>query len=112
MKIKKDVLKYFLLIMPFFEPLLFKEVGYERIDDIDSMLKIISLLYVCFLYADRKKYSALMLNVVALEALTFFSTLVNSGDIVRFFGPCVSILGMVMLTEYYLPKLKKYVRSE
>ena len=106
MKIKIDVLKYFILILPFFEPLLFKEVGFEMIDNIYSILKIISFLYVSCIYLYRKKYNTLFINILVLEIIIFISTIIHNGDVIKFIGPCVSILCMTMLTDYYFKKMK------
>lgn len=111
MKLKVSNLKFFLLLFPFIEPLLFKESGYEKIDTIYSILKIIALMVIALNYIlDRKKeqnkISVFTVAVISLELIIFFSTLLNSGDIIRFFGPAVTIVALVLLTQIYLPKLK------
>lgn len=107
MKIKKISLIYTLLVLPFFEPLLFKEKGFERVDKLYTVLKSAIFLYIIFkyFYKYQKKFSLkkdkIIFIILGLEIFSLFVTLIQNGDFIRFIGPAISVVSLVFLTEIY-----------
>lgn len=96
--------KYFWLIFPFLEPLLFKDYA-QWIDTIFSVGKIIALLYIAYIYF--KKYnSSLIIKIILLyQFALFISTILNpEGDIKRYIGPTVSVIGVCLYIDLMTKK--------
>lgn len=96
--------KYFWLIFPFLEPLLFKDYA-QWIDTIFSLSKIIALLYIANVYF--KKYnSSLIIKIILLYQFgLFISTILNpEGDIKRYLGPTVSVIGVCLYIDLMTKK--------
>ena len=104
-KLKKmNIIVYFLLI-PYFEPLLFKENQFALIDNIYTILKIVCLAVIlCFFIRYNLKKSGITqygICVLILECLTLFVTLIKNGDFVKFAGPFVSVISLTMIVEIF-----------
>lgn len=110
MKISKNKVIFTLLLIPYFEPLLFKENIFETVDSIYSLFKIIGMCVICFYFLKynflKQKISICSYLILMMELLLLFSTIVNKGDIVKFLGPAVSIISLVLITEVFFRKLK------
>lgn len=112
MKFKLNNIKFFLLLFPFVEPLIFKEPGYELIDRLYTILKLLTFGFIIINYLLYKKkitnnkVSIYTFLVILLELLIGFSTLYSNGEISRYFGPAISIIAFVLLTEIYFFELK------
>ena len=109
-KLKRNELILFFLLIPFFEPLLFKTTHYSSIDKIYSILKIIVLFIIVLQYLKERiltkcvsRYTEI---IVGMEMIIIFSTIVNNGDIVKCMGPMTSTIALVLITELYTAKCK------
>lgn len=110
--IKTENLCCLFLIMPFVEPLLFKESGYYTIDTIYSIFKIISTFIALILNLKQQSFKKFNLNkafvyLAIFEGIIGLSTILYSGDVVKYCGPVVNVLGLSLLTIYYYPRLKE-----
>lgn len=96
--------KYFWLIFPFLEPLLFKDYA-QWIDTIFSLGKIIAFLYILFLYLKKYKISLIIKIILIYQFALLISTILNpDGDIKRYIGPTVSVLGACLYTDLMIKK--------
>lgn len=106
LKINVNYLICFLMCAIFSEPLLFKEPKYTSIDQIFTILKIVCFAMLSFYIISRKRYNKSMLIVIAFELTIFLSTIVHSGNLIKFFGPAVNTIGFTLIVSYYFPRIK------
>lgn len=102
---KKSFLILVLLVLPFMEPLSFKEISI--LDNIYSILKVINLfiifvIYIFNLKRNKYKISKFMFIVVLYQIMLYISTFINKGYYYELFGQTVSVLAMIMITEIYI----------
>lgn len=96
--------KYFWLIFPFLEPLLFKDYA-QWIDTIFSLGKIIALLYIFYIYFKRYKASLIIKIILVYQFALLISTILNpDGDIKRYLGPTVSVIGVCLYIDLMAKK--------
>ena len=97
----------FILIV-FFEPQIFKEnafKGVTYVDQVYKILKILAFFIVLLIYTYKKtKYSKIVLSVFVLQLITFISTLINKGSVMRFIGPAITTVTMVMIAEILISR--------
>lgn len=109
-KISTEKIICVLLLIPYFEPLLFKEYIFKTVDNMYSLFKIIGMFVVIIYFLKynflKQKISICSCLILVMELLLLFSTLINRGDIVKFLGPAVSIISLVLITEVFFRKLK------
>lgn len=106
--------RYFLYLIPYMEPQIFKSPGYEIGDKVFLLLKLISFgfiafEYFCYMLPKRsvlKKYTILM---VFMQGTTLISTIYNNGSITRYLGPAIASVSMLFLGELlYYTKCQKF----
>ena len=96
--------KYFWLLFPFLEPLLFKDY-LEWVDLFFTCGKLIALLIIIIEYFSRYKLSKYLLVVFLYEIWLLIATILNpDGSIVRYCGPTVSVIGVCMYIELIIKK--------
>ena len=100
-KYGRDNCLYFLLLLPFLEPQLFKTAGYEFIDQLYAAFKMISVILIAFIYIYKfeVKISFCLAIMIVLQAIIMISTIVNNGSLVRFAGPAITSIVMLMIGE-------------
>lgn len=101
---------YATLLIPYLEPLLFKEEPYEGIDTVFTILKIVGLVVIILFFLKynlhRQKLSTCSVLIILLELVILFSTVINNGDFVKYLGPAVSVISLTLLTEVFFKKIK------
>ena len=102
---KNKLLLFIILILPYMEPLSFKEI--YVIDTIYSILKIsffciIFLLYASYIRRNGYKISSFIIIVFLFQFELYFSTFLNNGSYSSLFGQTISILATVMLLDIYI----------
>lgn len=96
--------KYFWLIFPFLEPLLFKNYA-QWVDILFSMGKIISLFYIIYIYFRRFRSPLIIKVIILYQLCLFISTILNpDGDIKRYLGPTVSVIGVCLYIDLMVKK--------
>lgn len=105
-KAKNRAFIYFLLMMPFIEPQLFKNSGYESLDRAYAVGKAISAVIVIFLYIYKKmgKVSLSVVLITLMQMMTFVCTLYNKGSFSRFMGPALTSIAVVMIGQLVFEK--------
>lgn len=117
------------ILIIYFEPQLFKEGCYEilpKIDYIYKMLKVIGFIIITIIYVrsyvnkeGKIRISKLLLAMSTYQIICLVSTILNSGDILRFIGPSITTISMIMIAEILiesemlfitLKKINKYFR--
>lgn len=102
--IKKFNIFLSLILFPFFEPLLFKEELFSSLDKLYSILKVLSFFVIIFLFfiknSHRIKISGCSFFIILYEIVLFCSTVFHNGDIVRYCGPAISVISLVLLVEF------------
>lgn len=93
-----------LSLVVYFEPQMFKEdyyfwLGY--VDNIYKILKILAVVYVAkvYLFKFKFKFSKILIAMGIFQVVGFISTVINSGSIVRFSGPALTTIFMIMASE-------------
>ena len=92
---------YFLLILPFIEPQLFKTAGFTAFDSLFLILKLFCAILIVVEYLVRvnvhtTKYVILMITT---QSVTLISTIINNGSLKRCLGPVIIAVVMIMLGE-------------
>ena len=118
MKIKKYHI-YFLLLLPYIEPQLFKREGFEIVDKLFLVCKLMSTVVLAYMYFNRKKYRLFgtVFLMTLVQGITFIATIYNHGSVTRFLGPALISVSMIMLGELifetdwmkFLDYLEKYL---
>lgn len=119
-KAKNRAFIYFLLMMPFIEPQLFKNSGYESLDRAYAVGKAISAVIVIFLYIYKKmgKVSLSVVLITLMQMMTFVCTLYNKGSFSRFMGPALTSIAVLMIGQlvfekdsgiYFLGYIERYL---
>lgn len=92
---------YLLLLLPFLEPQVFKTSGYEFIDQIYAVFKMISaiLITLVYLYKFKAKISLFVVLMIVFQLVIMVSTIVNNGSLIRFAGPAITAIVMLMIGE-------------
>lgn len=116
MKIETDSIILAALLIPYFEPLLFKEDGFAPVDKVYTIAKIIGLICAVFLFIkynySKCKISCCSLAILSFELVLFLSTIFHDGDVVKYFGPAVSVISLTLLTEVYFRRMKiRFIRT-
>ena len=102
-----NFLLFIILILPFLEPLSFKEIIY--LDEIYSILKVISffiilILYILYLKKNQYKMSKILFITIIFQIEIYISTLISNGAFGDLFGQTISVFSVVMLVELYIKK--------
>ncbi len=106
-KFNKNCVICFLLVIFYFEPLLFKYEPYVFIDNIYSVLKIIAfILILLFTLCSNTKITKGAFIIILYELFLGLTTIINGGDIVKYCGPALNVISLTLITNYYFPKLK------
>ena len=119
-KAKNRAFIYFFLMMPFIEPQLFKNSGYESLDRAYAVGKAISAVIVIFLYIYKKmgKVSLSVVLITLMQMMTFVCTLYNKGSFSRFMGPALTSIAVLMIGQlvfekdsgiYFLGYIERYL---
>lgn len=105
---KKYIILIILSLIIFFEPQMFKEEAFAfayNFDYIYKILKLLSAVFIIYIYLKHlKKISWFVSLIVIIQLITFISTLVNHGDIIRFMGPAITTFTMAMIAELIIKK--------
>ena len=101
MKAKSRAFIYFLLMLPFIEPQLYKNTGYENIDRAYAVAKAMSAVIVIFLYLYKKmgKISLSILLITLMQMMVFICTLYNKGSFSRFTGPALTSIAVLIIGQ-------------
>ena len=98
-----------LIVLPFMEPrgivdmALYKGGVWTRIDLIFGVLKVISFVCVAgFSFYELRKVSSIVFYIVLFEGIILFSTFINKDMNGGSVANVVSILGICILTDYYI----------
>ena len=102
---KNKLLLFIILILPYMEPLSFKEI--YVIDTIYSILKIsffciIFLLYASYIRRNGYKISSFIIIVFLFQFELYFSTFLNNGSYSSLFCQIILILVKVILVYIYI----------
>lgn len=104
-----------LLTLPFIEPQLFKVPAMSFGDTIYAGIKAISSVMVLYLYLKHRsmpKRNRFLLVVMALELWIGISTVVCSGSMVRYLGPAITAVTMIMVSDLALHSdIRSYLQS-
>ncbi|WP_044973686.1 O-antigen ligase family protein [Ruminococcus sp. HUN007] len=110
---------YFLLIIPYIEPQLFKTAGFDGIDTIFLVLKLICAMLISIEYIIVKKFKISRITILMFisQSAVVLSTILNNGSMKRCLGPAIISIVMIMLGELvfstywknYLIILEKYL---
>jgi len=100
MKITKTTW-YFILLLPFIEPQIFKTPGFEIIDKIYLVFKLVASLFIIIEYITKINFSATKYVIIMVfsQIVIFISTYLNNGSITRFLGPALISVVCIMLGE-------------
>lgn len=105
---KKGEIAFFVFsLIVFFEPQFFKEDSIEFaviIDNIYKFLKITCAVIISWKYIKNKKMSKLVFLTIGLQGITFISTIINKGSMLRLVGPAITTVVMVMICEILIEK--------
>jgi len=111
---KKNLLDHSSLIifciMPFLEPRCIYELAnlsnsyiLNLLDNIFDIWRLLSAIFIFILYIFLwRKFTKIVLWVIAFQFCIFFSTMLNSGEYFAYIQTAVPIIGFVMLTEIYI----------
>ena len=97
-------------LIVFFEPGFIKEKNFLEYDTIFDILKLIFslfiIVYYCFYKFKEKNYSRskIIYAVCLYQVFCFLVTIIKKGDIVRFSGPAITSVVVLMLTEILVNK--------
>lgn len=100
---KKNLILIF-LIVPFLEPLCFKE---SIIDEIYSAYKIISFVIIVCIYTvfiakkNSWKFSKYTIIIIIYQLSLYISTFINKGNYSAMIGNTISVLSLAMIVEIY-----------
>ena len=97
----------FIALIIFFEPQLFKEDIFLNVDKIYKILKILICCVLGIMYIKNNKFSLIFIIMLIFQIMAFISTIINNGDIIRFAGPAMTTLAMIIIAELLLES-KKY----
>lgn len=98
-----------LVMIIYLEPQIFKEnsfVGVELFDRVYKILKLISFFFTFLIYTKVNKFnvSKLLILTALLQGTFFISTIINHGDLMRFIGPAITTINVVMICEILIKK--------
>ncbi len=96
-----QILLYFILMLPYLEPQIFKILGYETIDKLYALTKFLSAIIIILIYFfTRKCRISLFVTIqILLQVWILLSTVINAGSLTRFAGPAITSVVIVMLGE-------------
>lgn len=108
---------YFFLILPFIEPQIFKTPGFAVFDKVYLVAKLLAAFLIILLYINKKYFN--VSKYVILMSLTqgciFIGTLINGGSIIRFTGPAIASIVVIiygeMLPNYNWKKIIKFIEK-
>lgn len=93
-------------LIAYLEPAMFQESrafnGVDKVDSIYDLLKLSAAAIVLYVYIRRKKWSLLVIVMSLLQIWTAVATIKNQGDFMRYFGPALTAVVLIMLTEIAL----------
>lgn len=105
----RQSLLYVILLMPFLEPLLFKE--YPVVDAVFDIAKLLSGFVLVVIYLYRGRISTIILLVVSQQVLLLFSTYINNGSFSRAIGPALSVVFVAIWAELILSNMIDILRG-
>lgn len=101
--LSKSTIFQFLLMFPFMEPALFREIGV--IHNFYMAYKILVTGIVILMYTLNKvKPSKVLILISIYEFIILFSTIINSGNIIGVFSNVIATISVCALIEYYIKK--------
>ncbi len=104
-KIKINKFELLILItalVVFFEPQSFKDPVLTYQNSIDYIYKVLKLALssiILIIYFRKIKISKMSIFMIIYQLICFVSTIVNRGDVIRFFGPALTAIIMIMIAE-------------
>lgn len=101
--IERPAFLYFLLLVPFIEPQMFKLQGFEGANLFYSAIRAIASVGI-LLISLKKKQTMATYCMMGAQAWILLSTIINSGSITRYMGPAVISIAMFMLGSLVLEK--------
>lgn len=105
---RREVVLFVISLLVFFEPQIFKEESVFFATLVDNIYKILKIFCAAIVGVKYLKYikmpSKLILLTCILQFITFLSTIINKGDIIRFIGPAVTTIAMAMISEILIKK--------
>lgn len=106
---KREIYFFIFSLIIFLEPQIFKEDTVFFANEVDSIYKILKLFCVAIIGIKYLKYymktpSKFVIFTCTLQFITFLSTIINKGDITRFFGPASTTVAMAMASEILIKK--------
>ncbi|MGN0620892.1 MAG: O-antigen ligase family protein [Porcipelethomonas sp.] len=92
---------YFILLLPFIEPQIFKIPGFELADKIFLLLKLMAAAAIIIEYMLKinisvSKYVVLM---TGCQVVKLISTIINNGSVTRYSGPAINAVACIMIGE-------------
>lgn len=112
--------RYFIYLIPYIEPQMFKTPGYEIGDKIFLVLKLLSFFcifieYINYKICRIKKYTWCIILMSCVQFAIFISTILNHGSLTRFLGPAIASISMLMLSDLIFSsnwkKCLKYIEN-
>lgn len=98
--------KYFWMIFPFLEPLVFKS-WMQQIDTLYSIAKIIAFFFIIIECLNIKKVPKIIWLIILYQVELYCSTLLNPhGDIARLIGPSISVIAPCLYVQMMFEKNK------
>ena len=97
---KKDIIFFVISLIIFFEPQIFKEESVIFANFVDNIYKVLKIVCATIIGLKYLKYiktpSKFIVLTCLLQFITFLSTIINKGDIIRFVGPAITTIAMAM----------------
>lgn len=98
--------KYFWMIFPFLEPLVFKS-WMQQIDTLYSIAKIIAFFFILIEYLNIKNVPKIIWLIILYQVELYCSTLLNPhGDVSRLIGPSISVIAPCLYVQMMFEKNK------
>ena len=104
-KVKLNKIEFIYIIIAliiFFEPQSFKSETFKYLGSIDNVYKILKLVIsvpILITYLRKTKISKNILLMSIFQIVAILSTIINGGDIIRFFGPALTTIIMIACGE-------------
>ena len=105
-KLDKNSIFFIVLILPFLEPLVFKNTAFDNVDGIYDILKIASFSIITLLTIKKNKVNSykyifsLILYYIMLAISTFYN-MESWQDMRALIGPVTSIIGVTLVMDYF-----------
>ena len=100
-KIDSKILVYIFLSVPFIEPQLFKTGGFELFDRFFLVMKLVAscALFIDYCFQFNLKFSKYVVFMILSQVATLIGTVLIQGSVVRFMGPALISISMLMIVE-------------